>query len=48
MLREQLTWYVLWRSNFESFLSGNAQLGFGDPNQVDTTVNNFFTDEKRW
>jgi Met-zincin len=47
-MREQLTWYVLLRTDFQQFLSTNAQLGFGDPAKVVLNENKFFTDENGW
>src|SRR5579871_530401 len=47
-MREQLTWYVLLRSDFQNFLSVNAALGFGDPKTVQQGENAFFTDENGW
>src|SRR5262249_42739404 len=47
-IREQLTWYVLLRGDFQQNLSYNASLGSGDPKQVQEAENAFFTDENGW
>jgi hypothetical protein len=47
-IREQLTWYVLLRGDFQQNLTYNASLGFNDPKQVQQAENAFFTDENGW
>lgn len=47
-LREQLTWYVLLRADFESYLQRLADFNLGDPNGVKARESKFFADEQGW
>lgn len=47
-LHTQLTWYVLLRSDFESYLQQLADFGLGDPNGVKARNAKFFVDENGW
>ncbi len=49
LLREQMTWYTLLRSDFQASLTAEAEVGAGnDPNTVIQLENAFFTDENGW
>ncbi len=47
-LRNELTWYVLLRSDFENYLATNKALGAQGITDPKTQVDNFFTDENGW
>jgi hypothetical protein len=48
ILREQLVWYTLLRSEFQAELTAQAEASGGTPNQVVAQQNAFFTDENGW
>ncbi len=47
-IREQLTWYVLLRSDFQNYMTDIATLGVEDPKKIQQDENFFFTDENGW
>lgn len=48
LLRQQMTWYTLLRSEFIDYMYRIAQLGFVDPNDARRASNEFFAREDQW
>ncbi len=48
VLRQQMTWYTLLRSEFQDFLAQTARLGTGSSDDVVKKTNEFFAQENQW